>query len=730
MERINVGIIGTGWCGGIRAETCADSPFVNELHIAETNADRLAEMERLTKPKSATSDYRRLLDNKQIDAIIISATPETTHYPMARAALLAGKHVFLEKPIAQTLEEADELTDIARRNGLKFTIGYSQRFNAKYAYVREKILDGTLGEPVSALVSRHLSRALGKKISSRTRLSPAAMEATHDLDFILWCLEPRKPIRVYAQMVEKVMQRSGINAADCVWIVVTMDDGVCFTIGAGWILPPGYPNFSTTWIEFVGSEGSLFIDDTHRDVVLNTMSDGMRLPMSTMPGERVGHTYAGGMAGETVHFLDAIARDRPVLVTPEQARKVMEVYVAADLSAERHEPVSLPLNATPMSDARRGCGVKRERKEIGLAVVGCGTIGRIRAMLARDYPGIGWIGLCDLNAELGEKLKRDCGADFFTTSFDELLARPEVTATIIATDENNHARPTLAAVERGHALFIEKPLATDARELEQILHAIEAAGVDAVVGYTQRFRRRFLAVKERLITGQIGEVHSVVTRAFMNRMVPIATVRRTNNRANLTPMVVSGTHSLDMSLWLMEGKTPVSVYARSTDRVLSRIGTKDSTFGIFEMDDGAIWSMNISWALPETWPGSVYGLEIGIVGDKGVIDIEDTHRDLVLASEIAQGAGYSPDGFVPGTPRHVDFLTSYPPGDLHMNQLWGPMREETNSWYQRLYTGQATPHATAAEGHRNLLLTMAMDLSARLGRPLSLPVETADLMAA
>jgi predicted dehydrogenase len=257
---------------------------VNELHLAETNADRLAEMERLTKPKFTTSDYRRLLDNKQIDATIISATPETTHYPMARAALLAGKHVFLEKPIAQTLEEADELTDIARRNRLKFTIGY-----AKYAYVREKILDGTLGEPVSALVSRHLSRALGKKISSRTRLSPAAMEATHDLDFILWCLEPRKPVRVYAQTVEKVMKRSGINAADCVWIVVTMDDGFCFTIGAGWILPPGYPNFSTTWIEFVGSEGSLFIDDTHRDVVLNTMSDGMRLPMSTMPGERVGH---------------------------------------------------------------------------------------------------------------------------------------------------------------------------------------------------------------------------------------------------------------------------------------------------------------------------------------------------------------------------------------------------------------------------------------------------------
>lgn len=373
--------------------------------------------------------------------------------------------------------------------------------------------------------------------------------------------------------------------------------------------------------------------------------------------------------------------------------------------------------------------MKQKKKEIGLAVVGCGTIGRIRAMLARDYPGVGWIGLCDINEKIGRKLKEDCKADFFTTNFEELLARSEVTATIIATDENNHVGPTLAAVGRGHALFIEKPLATDAHESKQILDAIKASGVDAVMGYTQRFRRRFLAVKERLVSGQIGHVTSVVTRAFMNRMVPIATVRRTNNRKHLTPMVVSGTHSLDMSLWLMEGKTPVSVYARSCDAVLGKIGTKDATFGIFTMDDGAIWSMNISWALPEVWPGSVYGLEIGIVGTKGVIDIEDTHRDLVLASEVAQGAGYSPDGFSPGIPRHVDFLTSYPPGDLYGGELWGPMREETNSWFQRVYNGQSTPHATAADGHRNLLLTMAMDLSARRGKPIELPVDPAELTA-
>ena len=360
------------------------------------------------------------------------------------------------------------------------------------------------------------------------------------------------------------------------------------------------------------------------------------------------------------------------------------------------------------------------KKQIGLAIVGCGTIGRIRALMARDYPGIGWIGLCDINSDLGNKLLDDCKADFFTKDYNELLKRTEVDAVIIATDENHHFGPTMAAIEANASLFIEKPLATDLIESRQVLDAINVAEIDAVLGYTQRFRRRFLAVKQKLNDNNIGDVTSVVTRAFMNSMVPIATVRRTNERKNLTPMVVSGTHSLDMSLWLLEGKNPKTIFAQSVDKKLQSHGTKDATFGIFTMDDGTIFSMNISWALPTVWPGSVYGLEIGIVGTEGVIDIEDTHRDLVLASTKPQGHGYNPSGFEPTVARHVDFLTSYPPGDIYNNQLWGPMREETNSWFQRLYVGSNTPHATANDGHKNLVMTMAMDASSKIGEKIEI----------
>jgi len=84
-------------------------------------------------------------------------------------------------------------------------------------------------------------------------------------------------------------------------------------------------------------------------VVLNTVNKGMQLPMSTMPGEAVDHVFAGPMAAETIHFLEAVACDREVMVKPEHARMVMEVYMAADVSAETNQVVTLPLSPVKLA---------------------------------------------------------------------------------------------------------------------------------------------------------------------------------------------------------------------------------------------------------------------------------------------------------------------------------------------------------------------------------------------
>jgi myo-inositol 2-dehydrogenase/D-chiro-inositol 1-dehydrogenase len=365
---------------------------------------------------------------------------------------------------------------------------------------------------------------------------------------------------------------------------------------------------------------------------------------------------------------------------------------------------------------------RKKKQPIGLAIVGSGRIGRTRALIAQHFPAVEWMGLCDLREGVGLRLQEEVGADYFCTDYRDLLERPEVNAVIIATEENEHVLPTIMAAERGHRLFIEKPLATDPHESEKVLKAVQASGVDAAVGYTQRFRRRFLLAKEKVRSGGLGEVTSVTVKAFMNRMSAITTVQKAKDTSRLTPMVVSGTHSLDLAMWLLEGKKPVEVYARSVDKALgAKYGTKDATFGIFTFDDGTIWSMCISWALPVPWPGQTYGLDIGIVGTTGVLTIDDTHRDLVLATEEPH-LDHRPNDF-----RKVSFLTSYPPGDMSLGQYRGPIREETNAWLTRIYSGMETQHATVADAHRNLLLTIAMDKSAATGKPVKLPVTPDDL---
>ena len=76
INQINVGVIGTGWCGGIRANACNDNPLVNKLFLAETNAKRLNELKNSLDIEGATEDWKELINNDEIDTIIISATPK------------------------------------------------------------------------------------------------------------------------------------------------------------------------------------------------------------------------------------------------------------------------------------------------------------------------------------------------------------------------------------------------------------------------------------------------------------------------------------------------------------------------------------------------------------------------------------------------------------------------------------------------------------------------------
>src|SRR5256714_4739004 len=173
--------------------------------------------------------------------------------------------------------------------------------------------------------------------------------------------------------------------------------------------------------------------------------------------------------------------------------------------------------------------MRRQAKGIGLAIVGAGRVGLFRGEVATRHPAVEWIGIAEKNHNRGLYVAEKIGADFVTQDHRELLRRSEVTCAIIATDEHLHVAPIMAAVERGVPMLIEKPLATDLGESARVLKAITDAKLDAVVGYTQRFRRKCLAGKEKVRTGALGGGTLVSSRAFMNRPVAIDNSKSTHH---------------------------------------------------------------------------------------------------------------------------------------------------------------------------------------------------------
>ena len=342
MNEIGIGVVGVGWIGGMRAFVASTNPLVKTLGLADIVSEKTKTLAKKYNANFWTTDYKKILNRDDIDGVIIATTPEETHHPIALDALKAGKNVLLEKPMGFTLEEADELINTANKSKLILTVGYTKRFNPKYSYVKKCIQDGSIGEISTAFANTDLSRGLGKKIAGRVKLTPITMEATHDIDFLLWCCNSR-PTRVYAQHAWKLMKKE-YNAPDSSWNIITLEDEAVCVVGANWTIIPGWPHYCTQFYEFIGTKGNLILDNTHRDLILRNKKETV-FPLSPIPGEIVGLNdfYEGPLKIETDHFIKCISERREPLVTANQARTAMEVTLAAELSAKEKRPIDLPL---------------------------------------------------------------------------------------------------------------------------------------------------------------------------------------------------------------------------------------------------------------------------------------------------------------------------------------------------------------------------------------------------
>src|SRR5947209_3072895 len=141
---IRVGVIGSGFIGPAHIESLRRLGFVEVIALAGSEQQRAeARAAELSVPR-AYGDFRAMIADPDVDVVDISA-PNIYHYPAARAALEAGKHVVCEKPLAMTSAESAELVELAGRTGLVNAVTFNIRFYPVLQHARALVADGALG---------------------------------------------------------------------------------------------------------------------------------------------------------------------------------------------------------------------------------------------------------------------------------------------------------------------------------------------------------------------------------------------------------------------------------------------------------------------------------------------------------------------------------------------------------------------------------------------------------
>ena len=142
------------------------------------------------------------------------------------------------------------------------------------------------------------------------------------------------------------------------------------------------------------------------------------------------------------------------------------------------------------------------QKELGLAVIGSGRIGSLRAILASGHPAVNYLGVSDINIENAKKLAAKSHAQKFTDDNHELISDPNVNVVIVSTSEHEHFDSVMHALELGKPVLVEKPIALSVDEADKMIKKSEETGTLFRVGYAQRFKRRYLSGKDQLLEGR------------------------------------------------------------------------------------------------------------------------------------------------------------------------------------------------------------------------------------
>jgi len=183
-KSINIGVVGCGYWGPNLIRNLRTMPDCNMKMMCDVSETRLQHLRTLYPEVEGETRYERMLSDGNLDAIVI-ATSVRHHYAMAKASLLAGKHTFIEKPMAASTAECEELIEIARQQGLVLMIGHTFLYSAAVRKIKDIVDHGDLGE-IRYISARRLNLGL-----FQTDINVAWDLAPHDISIILYIMQEK-----------------------------------------------------------------------------------------------------------------------------------------------------------------------------------------------------------------------------------------------------------------------------------------------------------------------------------------------------------------------------------------------------------------------------------------------------------------------------------------------------------------------------------------------------------
>ena len=358
-----------------------------------------------------------------------------------------------------------------------------------------------------------------------------------------------------------------------------------------------------------------------------------------------------------------------------------------------------------------------KQSSLGIAVVGAGRIGTLRARLAAKHPSVRFLAISDLDPARARALADQAGADFASGSNDEVISHPDVTAVIVSTPEQQHTEAVCKALERGLPVLVEKPIGFSLKDASRILDVVKRTNGSLRVGYSRRYKECFLRAKEQMRHGRLGRVVGGTARVYNSRAQAFAILKRD---PHATPVLDVLTYYVDLMCWFLEGNHPVEVVARGQHGIFKEAGygAHDVTWAIVTFADGAVINLGVSYALPARYPTLGQSDRVELLGTEGTMIIDDDHLDHLLFSEKGVPHAYVPDHAV-----EMAFLGSNTAGDWAVGDFWGPLGNETRAWLDHLATGAPTVHTTPEQARVNLETTIAIERAVATGQPVRLPLQ-------